>query len=337
MEESTQPIFPHFCSESNSASDFTDTPLRIKAVKDKIIDLDFIPAYDFCCNLVNQLVSLGRENDALAAINGFNAIALRNNAGNKELEDFRAALLYIKTGVLIHNGDTDAALLAAAECLNILAQDVKRRDEAFLNILAGLLYSIAGLHISMGKYRQAEREIEKSAKIFERLARSDAQRYGAAHIMAVDRATKTHLSKVKQAEMLAALHIASDTYMKDVNAGVENAAANLVDSLETVGKTLMQMGKEREAVQYFTRALKYLTKIETEFTPRQLELSVELGEALLGVKSSREKGVHLLNTLLHKASRLNADDIHKKIVDILYNAKNHGSDILGFWHKLFPR
>ena len=47
--------------------------------------------------------------------------------------------------------------------------------------------------------------------------------------------------------------------------------------------------------------------------------------------------MHLLNTMLHKATKLNADEQHRRIVEILYNAKHGSTDILSFWHKLFPR
>ena len=55
------------------------------------------------------------------------------------------------------------------------------------------------------------------------------------------------------------------------------------------------------------------------------------------MKTSRDKGIHLLNTMLHKAIKINAEDEHRRIVDILLNAKNQKLDILGFWHKIFPR
>ena len=97
------------------------------------------------------------------------------------------------------------------------------------------------------------------------------------------------------------------------------------------------MCRQREAVQDFTRALKYLTKMEPEFSLRQLQLSIDLGEALLSVKGSREKGIHLLNTMLYKANKINAGAEHRRIVDILYNAKNNSMDIFAFWHKIFPR
>ena len=97
------------------------------------------------------------------------------------------------------------------------------------------------------------------------------------------------------------------------------------------------MNRYREAIHFYTRALKYLTRIEGEFTLQQLRLSISLGEALVQTKNTRDKGVHLLNTMLHKATKLEATDEHKQIVEILLNAKNNSLDILGLWHKMFPK
>ena len=121
------------------------------------------------------------------------------------------------------------------------------------------------------------------------------------------------------------------------SSGVEDAAGRLVESLTSEGDTLAQMGRHREAVQYYTRALKYLTKLEAEFSLQQLRLSISLGESMLHIAAMRDKGVHLLNTMLHKATKINATEEHRRIVDILYNAKSRSLDILGLWHKVFPK
>jgi ParB-like chromosome segregation protein Spo0J len=97
------------------------------------------------------------------------------------------------------------------------------------------------------------------------------------------------------------------------------------------------MNRYREAIHFYTRALKYLTRIENEFSLQQLQLSISLGEALIQTKNTRDKGVHLLNTMLHKATKLNATAEHKQIVDILLNARSNSLDILGLWHKMFPK
>ncbi|MDE6265654.1 MAG: hypothetical protein K2M11_11005 [Paramuribaculum sp.] len=337
MGEPLEPIFLELAADTAQAAEMLKGQINIAELRKNFVGIEFNRAYDLCRELARQMVIEGRELEAVDKINEFDELITRKGEEEGMLADLHAALLQIKAGLLIHIGETDEALRVAAACLNILALEPKRRDEPFLSVLAALLYDIARVNNLRGQYRNAEREIEKSAKIYERLAKTAPERYGVAHMLAVAAATKAYTSRVKQAEMLARFHEATGAYMEEVSAGVENAAVKLVDSLEQEGKTLMQMGRQREAVQYFTRALKYLTKIEDEFTIHQLELSVALGEALLAVKSSKDKGIHLLNTMLHKASRLNADEVHRKIVDILLNARNHGVDILGFWHKIFPR
>ena len=97
------------------------------------------------------------------------------------------------------------------------------------------------------------------------------------------------------------------------------------------------MLRHREAIQYYTRALKYLTKLEDDFSLRQLNLSIALGESMLQIAAMRDKGVHLLNTMLHKATKINASEAHRRIVDSLVDAKSRSLDILGLWHKVFPK
>lgn len=196
---------------------------------------------------------------------------------------------------------------------------------------------MALLHSSRGEYKQAERELEKALKVFERLARINPDRYGPAHILAQTAASSIYRSRLRQANLLAHYQVATTTYLEQVNAGIEDATVHLIESLHTEGRTLAQMGRHREAIQYLSRALKYHTRIAPEMDLAQLAMSIDLGESLLNVKATRDKGIHLLNTLLHKATKLGAETEHRRIVDILFNAKSRKLDILGIWHKVFPK
>ena len=73
-------------------------------------------------------------------------------------------------------------------------------------------------------------------------------------------------SRQKQAETLAELHASVNDYLRELNEGIEDASLRLVDSLTLEGRTLMKMSRQREAVQYFTRALRYLTRLEPDFS-----------------------------------------------------------------------
>lgn len=332
-----KPLFLELTTDTSAVENLLTSDLSPEFIRERLTGVPFNNAYDFARDVARRMVAEGRDREAIARMEEFDEFITANGDDDATFANLHAAMLQIIAGLRLHCGDYEEAMRDAGKCLNLLAREPKRRDEPFLSVLAAVLYDIARMHSGRGEYRQAEREIEKASKIYERLARTDAGRYGAAHMLAVAAATQTYTSRVKQANMLAHFHTATGAYIEMLDAGVEGAAAKLVDSLEQEGRTLARMGKQREAVQYFTRALKYLTRLEPEMSVRQLALSVDLGEALLAVKGSRDKAVHLLNTLLHKATKLHAEEQHKRIVDILLNTRTGGVDILGFWHKIFPK
>ncbi len=298
----------------------------------------FNEAYDGLRRYASDAITAGQGQHAIDALTAIDAvIAMAPDADTTDIADKRAAIKQVLTALHLSAGKNAEAMQTAADTLNMLAASPKRRDEAFLSVLASLLHDVALLHSARGEYRQAEREVEKSMKILERLARTDPRRYASALVMAQGSVTQVMHSRMKQANLLAHTQAAVETYMAMVAAKVPDATDRLVDSLAEEGHTLARMDKHRQAVQYYTRALKYLVDIEPEMTLRQLTLSIDLGESLLNIKGQRDKGVHLLNTMLHKATRLGADDQHRRIVGILLNANTRRLDILGLWHKLFPR
>jgi len=300
--------------------------------------VSFNEAYDFFRSLAIDKVQRGETEQAIRIILDSDAMLMRAGEDiGRSLLDIHSALMQILTALQIEDDKLDDAKVTAATTLSLLAQEAKRKDEPFLEVLGALLYDIAFLHSCHGEFKQAERELEKSLKIFERLARNNPDRYGSAHIMAQNAATSIYRSRVKQVNLLAHYQVATSTYLEMVNSGIIDATSRLVESLHTEGKTLARMGRNREAVQYFSRALKYMQRISPEIDMIQLEMSIDLGEALLTTNATRDKGIHLLNTMLHKATKLGAADLHRRIVDILINAKSRRLDILGLWHKVFPR
>ena len=284
-------------------------------------DADFNTAYDYLRIYGAEMVTHGETDKAIETLTSIaDTIAALPAPAEGHTLDLHAALMQILTAMHIELGDMDHAATAAAAALNLLAQQPKRKDTPYLQLLGCLLF-----------------EIEKSIKIFERLAKADPERYAPAHVMSLNGATSVYRNRVKQAELLAHYQAATSAYLQMVNAGVDDATTRLVDSLADEGDTLARMGRHREALQYYSRALKYLTRLEPEFTLRQLKLSISLGESMLHVNAMRDKGVHLLNTMLHKATKINALEEHRRIVDSLYRAKSRSLDILSLWHKIFPR
>lgn len=311
--------------------------LNESQLRHALAQLPFNIAYDYLRTEAFRLADSGEAAEAISRIEAFDTMATRRGLEEGPLLDIHAAIMQILTAVRLTTGDIDGAMTDAATALTLLSQSPKRRDEPFLAVLATLLHDIAIIHSARGEYRQAERDIEKSLKLFSRLVNHWPERYTAPHMLAMSASTGICRSRDRQAAMLREHAAATEEYMARLRKGDRSAADALIDSLGNEGITLARMGKQREAVQYLTRALRLLTEAEPEFTPRQLQLSVELGEALLTVKATREKGVHLLNTMLHKATRLHDDTTYRRIASSLRDAGSGNRDILGFWHKMFPR
>lgn len=297
----------------------------------------FNTAFDFFRTMAIERVERGEIDRAIAFLRQTDELLQKDAAEDAKLTDLHTALYQILTALQIESGELDEALVTAASTLTLLAQEPKRKDEPFLAVLGALLYDVAFLHEQRSEFKQAERELEKSIKIFERLAKSNPDRYGSAVIMAQKAGTQIYKSRLKQVNLLAHYQAATSTYLQLVNSGISDAVTQLADSLHTEGKTLAHMGRHREAIQFYSRALKFLTKVRPVFDLVQLEMSIDLGEALLHIPASRDKGIHLLNTMLHKATKINAIEQHRHIVDILLNAKSRRLDILSLWHKVFPK
>lgn len=314
-----------------------ESELRPEKFYGMIGDLTFQAIYDTLRVAVYRMIEDDNALLAVKRLTRLDEMLDSDEDSSPHLLNVRAAVKQILTAANIEAGLSDQALRTAAATLSLLATNPRRKDEPFLAVLSSLLYDIAFLHSERDEYKQAERELEKSMRILNRLAKTNPARYGSPHIMAMNATTTVYRNCERQAELLAAHQAATNEYLQMVNSGVTDATGRLVDSLATEAETLARMGRHREAVQFYMRALKLLTKIEPVTTMKQLRLSIELGDSMMHIEQMRDKAIHLLNTMLHKATKLNAADEHRRIVDILAASRSRDLDILGLWHKIFPR
>lgn len=336
MKTSLDPIFLVF--ENKTAHNLLDNykaGATIFALRHKLANASLLTIIDSARTIANHLIADDNISKAIAQFSWLNTLFTRSH--RESIADVHVAIKQILVALLIEDEKVDLAMGIAAEALSMMVQNSRRKDEGFMCLLAMLLYDLAQIHCIKKEFKQAERDIAKSMKLLEKLSKINQQRYGAAHITALNASTSIYRSRVDQANLLAQYQEATTTYLAEVNSGIMDATTRLIASLQNEGNTLSQMNRHREAIHFYTRALKYLTRIEPEFSLQQLQLSISLGEALIQTKNTRDKGVHLLNTMLHKATKLNATDEHKRIVQILLNARSNRLDILGLWHKMFPK
>ena len=235
---SLDPIFLPAGDTSAVKPDMLRGDINSTELRHTIDGLPFNAVYDFLRTAAYTLVTEGRTDEAIALIRDFDTVVTRMNGEETgPLLNIHAALMQILTALYIHDGNMADAMLTAASVLNLLAQSPKRKDEPFLSVLAALLYDISFIHASRDENKQAEREIEKSMKLFERLARQNPDRYGAAHLLALNASTTVYKSRVKQANTLAHYQAATSTYLQMLNEGtVEGKIFRGLAQLEQIRK-----------------------------------------------------------------------------------------------------
>lgn len=336
-ENSLEPLFIPATSEPGPLADLALEEASLGELRHAVDQLQFNTVYDFMRMAAHDMSQDGMRDKAINYLTTFDEMLTRAGDQDRRSLDIHAAIMQIKGALLTFDGKYDEAMQTAATTLQLLAQEPKRKDEPFLSVLASLLYDIALIHNERGEYKSAERSLEKSMKIFERLAKSDSERYGAAHILVVNAATKVYTSRSRQTEALELLRKQTADYAAEAENGMEEAAVKLIDTLADEGRTLAKMGRHREAIQFFSRALRSLTRMEPDLSLRGLSISVDLGISLLNQKATRDKGIHLLNTMLHKATKLGAQQEYERINEALAFDKERTFNILTIWHKLFPK
>ena len=138
--------------------------------------------------------------------------------------------------------------------------------------------------------------------------------------------------------VLAHYQTASELYMSELDSGDANetrtAMSNLVDTLGKEGDIMLEMGNSRNAVKYYTKALRYQKKLGDKMGERDLKLSIGLAKALMRLINRRAAAEQLLRSLLPLAQRLDATAEVHEIQDLLNN-KNKNTNIMTLLKSIF--
>ena len=257
----------------------------------------------------------------------------------QELPLLYAAWLWLtRMALLINEGNPSLALGAAESALLELNDHQGKKTEDFHAIVASLLFNLALAHHQMGDNSRAVKELTKAQQLLERLAKRNEARFSAMLLMAVEASTEVIKSKTKQMNVLAHYQSASELYMSELNSGDTNATrtamSNLVDTLGKEGDIMLEMGNGRNAVKYYTKALRYQKKLGDKMGLRDLELSIGLAKALMRLINRRAAAEQLLRSLLPLAQRLDATAQVTEIQDLLNN-KNKNVNIMTLLKSIF--
>lgn len=290
---------------------------------------------DMTMTYVRFLVNDHRDTAALQAIE---YLVYADDAHT--LPPLYAAWLWLARMTLIIGERQHTLALGSAE--NALTQLVGipgKKNEDFLAILAGVLYNLAVVHHESGESARAAKELTKAQKLYERLARRNNQRFSAMLLYAVEASTDIIKSRNAQLNVLAHYQHDTELYTQrleqaDDRDETRNALNALVDSLSNEGNIMLQMGNGRNAVRYFTKALRYRKKLGEPLSLKDLTLSIGLAKALLRLINRRTAAEQLLNSLLPLARRLEA---HNQIIEIenLLQGKNRNNTIMNLLKSIF--
>lgn len=246
------------------------------------------------------------------------------------------AWLYLADmSMLIAKNDCSEALIAGEQSLRLLAaMDADHTSTDFVAVVAGVVYNLAMIHYKVGENVRAEKELMKSQKLLDKLAKKDKARFGASVVNAIEASTTIFNSRLKQMNVLAHYQVATDLYLDKANRGMTQAIYDLVDSLQNEGDLHLKIGNYRDAVKYYTKALRYQKKVTAKMGERELRLSINLGRALLQITKRQTTGEQLLRSLLPLAERLDKQNEVNEI-NALLEHKGRAFDFMSFLKKLF--
>ena len=253
-------------------------------------------------------------------------------------ELYSAWLWLTRMTLLVNDGNPSLSLGAAENALLVLSGHQGKKTEDFNAIVAALLYNLALAHHDMGDNSRAAKELTKAQQLLERLTKRNNARFSALLLMAVEASTEVIKSKNKQMNVLAHYQSASELYMSELDSGDANATrtamSNLVETLGKEGDIMLEMGNSRNAVKYYTKALRYQKKLGERMGERDLRLSIGLAKALMRLINRRAAAEQLLRSLLPLAQRLDATAEVSEIQDLLNN-KNKNVNIMSLLKSIF--
>ena len=284
---------------------------------------------------IEHLIEGNRDMEAEQVLEEF----IYDDERMQQLPELYAAWLWLaRMALLIDGGNPSLSLGAAENALLVLSSHQGKKTEDFNAIVAALLYNLALAHHDMGDNSRAAKELTKAQQLLERLAKRNDARFSAMLLMAVEASTEVIKSKTKQMNVLAHYQSASELYMSELNSGDANATrtamSNLVDTLGKEGDIMLAMGNSRNAVKYYTKALRYQKKLGDRMGHRDLQLSIGLAKALMRLINRRAAAEQLLRSLLPLAQRLDANAEVHEIQDLLNN-KNKNVNIMTLLKSIF--
>ncbi len=247
---------------------------------------------------------------------------------------YTAWLWLTRMSIYISHSDYVMAIDAAVNSLHAVERVQVKKGEDFLALIAGMLYNLAAVHHATGENSRATKELSKSQKLYERLAKKNEARFATMLTYAVEASTLIFKSKQKQMAVFAHYHDLTEQYSGMVEGGNVEAVSHLVDSLHKEGDIMLEMGNYRDAMKYFTKALRYQKRISGEMGYKELIMSIGLAHSLMHIAKHRESAEQLLTSLMPLARRLGDVEAQNSIMSLL-DKKSKNRTIMSLLKSIF--
>ncbi len=211
----------------------------------------------------------------------------------------------------------DEALNKVVEAMRRLRDFSDFTDREFRATLALLLFELSEVHFSLKDFKQSEKELEVLFKVLEQLLREDAERFGEAHVLAMELSTRILRSRKKTLDLLAKQQINTGVLYEKVNTGVAAATDKLVESLRKAAEMMAQTGDYRGAVRFYMEAIKLAKKRTGRVTRREVKMTIDMARAMMHSRSELARARRLLQAVLPHAVALELLELEQEINSLI--------------------
>ncbi len=186
-------------------------------------------------------------------------------------------------------------------------------NEEFKALLVALIFDLAEIHYELKDFKRSEKELDALFKVLDPLVIKNPDRFGRLNILAMELSTRILRSKKKTIDMLARQQLNVDALTEKVNSGINSATDRLVDSLCNVGRLLASSGDYREAMKFFSEAIRISKKRTGKVNKKEIKMTVEMAEIMIRVKSMRPRAERLLDAVLPHAIAQGEAELEQQI------------------------
>lgn len=209
------------------------------------------------------------------------------------------------------------AMERTVAALKIMRDFSDYHNPEFRLLFVALLFDLAEIHYFLKNYKQSEKEVDLLFKVLDNLVKTDEERFGQYHILAMELSTRILRSRKKALDLLVKQQITTGSLYEKVNSGIAAATDKLVDSLCTTAQLLAATGDIRGALKFYAEAIKYSKKRTGRVTRKEVKMTIEMAEVMMRLRTMQPRAKRLLNAILPHAVALETVQLEQDIISLI--------------------